>query len=198
MAPIVTKRPEMLIGVKRSPNTRPAAEMVTTSLKIPAMERVTTEVRFSRANSEAVIQNAIAPGNSKIAGPKKGPFAAIKTWRPRHNAGKPSTGMAIRNRDRNMMGARKKIEEKGLDVAGLRRRRICVRAQRKPEKKAAEMTRVKPRMENFTSPATIIITPAVMVAMMAIRRMEGVSRRKQKAKRRTKAREEDLHIAGYD
>jgi hypothetical protein len=30
---------------------------------------------------------------------------------------------------------------------------------------------------------------------MATRRHEGVSRRKRKAKRRTKAREEDLHIA---
>lgn len=35
----------MLIGVRVSWNTRPAARIVTTSLKMPAMESVTTEVR---------------------------------------------------------------------------------------------------------------------------------------------------------
>jgi hypothetical protein len=39
-------------------------------------------------------------------------------------------------------------------------------------------------------------TPTVIVAMMAMSFREGVSRRKRKAKRRTKARAEDLHIAG--
>lgn len=80
-------------------------------------------------------------------------------------------------------------------MAGLRRRRICVKAHRKPEKKAADMTRMKPRMEKATSPNTIIITPRVMVEIMATSRQEGDSRRKANAKRRTKAREEDLHIA---
>jgi len=105
-------------------------------------------------------------------------------------------GMARRKRVKNMMGARKKIDEKGLEVAGLRRRRICVRPQRKPEKKAAEMTRTKPRAEKSTSPKTIMITPTVMVAIMATRRHEGVSSRKMKANMSTKARDEDLHIAG--
>lgn len=82
-----------------------------------------------------------------------------------------------------------------MEVAGFRRSRICVRPQRKPLKRAAEMTRMKPRMENETSPATIMSTPIVMVAIMATRRQEGVSRRKRKANMRTKAREEDLHIA---
>lgn len=90
------------------------------------------------------------------------------------------------------------MEENGLAVAGLRRRRICVRPQRKPEKKAAEMTRMKPRVLKETSPATIIITPMVIVNIMATRRQEGISRRKRKAKQRTKAREEDLHIAGVE
>lgn len=81
-------------------------------------------------------------------------------------------------------------------VAGFRKRRIWVRAQRKPEKKAAEMTRMNPKAENSISPKTIITTPAVIVAMMATSRRDGDSRRKRKAKRRTKAREEDLHIAG--
>lgn len=70
-----------------------------------------------------------------------------------------------------------------------------MRPQRKPEKKAADMTRMNPRMEKSTSPATIMITPRVMVRIMSTRRQEGISRRKRKAKRRTKAREEDLHIA---
>lgn len=84
---------------------------------------------------------------------------------------------------------------KGLLVAGFRRRRICVRAQRKPEKKAAAMTRIKPIASNAASPATIIMTPRVIVAMMRISLMDGDSRRKRNAKQRTKAREEDLHMA---
>lgn len=83
----------------------------------------------------------------------------------------------------------------GLLVAGLRKRRICVRAQRKPEEKAAEMTRTKPRALNAVSPATIMTTPIVIVAMMRINLTDGVSRRNRNAKRRTKASEEDLHMA---
>ncbi len=169
---------------------------MTTSLKIPAMERVTTEVRFRRANSEAVIRKATTPGKSKRAGPMNGPFSSRSLWKPVTRAETPSTGMARRSRVRNIMGARKKIEEKGFDVAGLRRRRICVRAQRKPEKKAAVMTRKNPRAEKAISPKTIMITPMVMVAMMATRRQEGDSRRKRNANISTKAREDDLHIAG--
>ncbi len=95
-----------------------------------------------------------------------------------------------------MIGARKKIEENGFDVAGLRSRRIWVSAQRKPEKNAAEMTRMKPRSEKATSPDTIMMTPTVIVAMIRTSFTDGISRRKRKAKRRTKARAEDLHMAG--
>lgn len=84
---------------------------------------------------------------------------------------------------------------KGLLVAGFRRRRICVRAQRKPEKKAAAMTRMKPIASNAVSPATIIMTPRVIVAIMRISFIDGDSRRKRNAKQRTKAREDDLHMA---
>ena len=70
-----------------------------------------------------------------------------------------------------------------------------MRAQRKPEKKAEEMMRTKPRILNFASPATIMMTPIVMIAMIRTSLTEGVSRRKMKAKRRTKARAEDLHMA---
>ncbi len=85
---------------------------------------------------------------------------------------------------------------KGFEVAGLRRRRIWVRPQRKPEKKAEEMMRMKPRALKAVSPATIMMTPTVMVAMMRINLIDGDSRPKRKAKSSTKAREEDLHIAG--
>ena len=87
------------------------------------------------------------------------------------------------------------MEEKGLEVAGFRKRRICVSAQRKPEKKAAVMMRINPITLKSISPNTIIITPTVMVKMMRTSRMEGVSRRKTKAKRRTKPSAEDLHMA---
>lgn len=56
---------------------------------------------------------------------------------------------------------------------------------------------MKPMVLNATSPATIISTPKVMVRMMKISFQDGVSRRKRKAKRRTKIRVEDLVIAKY-
>ena len=89
---------------------------------------------------------------------------------------KPSTEMARMARLKNMIGARKKILLKGLLVAGFRSKRICVRAQRKPEKKAEEMMRTKPRALKSVSPATIIMTPTVMVKMTRINFIEGVSR----------------------
>ena len=84
----------------------PAADMVTTSLNIPAIERVTTEVLWRRANSADVIQNAITPGKTRMSGPRTGPFFSTKTPRPCHSAGNPSTGMAMMRRETNMMGAR--------------------------------------------------------------------------------------------
>lgn len=69
-----------------------------------------------------------------------------------------------------------------------------MRPQRKPEKKAELIMRPKPRASKAVSPATIIITPAVIVAMMRMSFQVGVSRRKMKAKRRTNARAEDLHM----
>jgi hypothetical protein len=123
------------------------------------------------------------------------PFASMRVWKPSKRAGKPSTGIARRKREPNITGARKKIEENGFEVAGLRRRRICVRPQRKPEKNAADITRMKPRAEKSTSPATIITTPPVMVAIMATSRHDGDSRRKRKANNNTNASEDDLHIA---
>ena len=52
-----------------------------------------------------------------------------------------------------------------------------------------------PTKSNWVSVETIRITPAVMMRMMPASRQEGLSRRNRKAKRRTNAREEDLHMA---
>lgn len=52
--------------------------------------------------------------------------------------------MARTNKLMNMTGARKKMDEKGLAVAGFRRRRICVSDHRKPDEHADDMTRMKP------------------------------------------------------
>ena len=123
------------------------------------------------------------------------PLAAASREKPEPRGPKPSMGMARRNMARKVTGVRKKRVEKGLEVAGLRRRRIWVRAQRKPEKKAERMIRMKPRRLKKVSPATIITTPAVMVRIIRISLREGVSSLKMKAQRRTKARAEDLHIA---
>lgn len=94
-----------------------------------------------------------------------------------------------------MIGARKKMDENGLDVAGLRRRRIWVRAQRNPEKNAAERMRTKPGREKEASPLTMRITPQVMTVIMVMRMMDGCSRWNTKAKSKTKARDEDLTMA---
>lgn len=102
----MTKRPEILIGVRGSWNTRPAAEIVTTSLKIPAMERVTTDVRCRRANSEAVMQKAMQPGKRRSKGPRMGPLTSTKVLSPSQSAGNPSTGVAMIRREANMIGAR--------------------------------------------------------------------------------------------
>ena len=101
----------------------------------------------------------------------------------------------MRAKVRNMTGAKKKMLLKGLLVAGFRNRRIWVKAQRKPEKKADEMISTKPSALKAVSPATIMTTPMVIVAIMRISLIEGASRRKRKAKSRTKANAEDLHIA---
>ena len=196
MLAIVTSKPEILIGVKGSWKTIPAAEIVITSLKIPHMLSVTTEVRCSNANSVEVRQNANVPGNSKSNMPRMDPFSAVNLAMPSASAEKPSMGMASSASERNMIGVRKKILLKGLLVAAFLNSKIWVSAQRKPEKNAELMIRRKPRASNAVSPATIITTPTVMVNIMRQRVIEGDSRRKRKAKRRTKARAEDLHIAG--
>lgn len=57
MAIIVTNRPEMLIGVSGSLNTMAAAEIVITSLKMPQIDSVTTEVRFKSLRDLSISEN---------------------------------------------------------------------------------------------------------------------------------------------
>ena len=127
--------------------------------------------------------------------PSAMPFCSTNLLIPFAREPKPSTGMAMMNRARNITGARKKIPLKGLLVAGFRSKRIWVSDQRNPEKKDAAITRIKPRALNSVSPATIITTPTVMVAIIKTSLIEGVSRWNRKAKRRINAKAEDLHIA---
>ncbi len=169
--------------------------MVTTSLKIPQIDNVTTLVRCNSANSEVVIKNARIPGNNNMPNPSGTPLTSNSSDNLSNKEEMPSTGNAMTSKLTNMMGAKKNMELKGLEVAGFRSNRICVRAHRNPEKNEADMTRMKPSALKAVSPATIMITPTVIVKMMRTSLMEGDSSRNKKAKSRTKAREEDLHIA---
>lgn len=106
----------------------------------------------------------------------------------------PSTAKAIIIREVNMTGVRKKRVENGFAVAGCRKRRIWVSPHRKPEKKAEAMIKMKPTALKAVSPATIMTTPIVIVAMIAISLREGVSKPKTNANRRTNASADDLHM----
>lgn len=164
-------------------------------MNMPQMLSVTTEVRFSRANSEDVIRNASTPGNKRMPVPSAAPFISKRCARPSLSAGNPSTGTAKMIKLKNITGARKKIDENGFAVAGLRSRRIWVRDHLKPDEQADAMTRMNPRAWKAVSPATIMMTPRVMMEIMNTRRHEGCSRRKRNAKIKTKPRADDLHIA---
>ena len=64
----------------------------------------------------------------------------------------------------------------------------------KPEKKDAEMARIKPVRWKSVSPNTIITTPNVILKIISVSLTVGDSRRNRKAKMRTNMRTEDLHI----
>jgi hypothetical protein len=97
-------------------------------------------------------------------------------------------------RETNMMGVSKKRVENGFEVAGWRSRRIWIKPHLKPEKNADAMTSVKPSALKAVSPATIITTPMVIVAIMMMSFIDGDSRRKRKANKSTKAKADDLHM----
>lgn len=197
MLTIVTSRPNTLIGVSCSPKVMLAADTVSTSLKMPQMDNVTTLVRFKRANSAEVIRKAIKPGKSRIPTPRLVPCKVRSSSRPVAIAPIPSTDSASTARTKNMIGANRKIEENGFAVAGWRSNSICVNDHRNPADKADDITRMKPRMSNSDSPKTIIVTPTVMTVITPVSFHDGFSRRKRNANIRTKPNEEDLHIAAY-
>jgi len=94
-----------------------------------------------------------------------------------------------------MIGVKKNNEANGFDVAGFRRRSICVRDHRNPEEKEAVINKENPKRLNAVSPATIITTPTVITAMMANSFQDGFSNLNIKANKSTKPSTEDLHIA---
>lgn len=59
---MVISKPAILTAVNWSWNTTPAALIVMTSLNMPQILSVTTEERFSRANSAEIMQKASTPG----------------------------------------------------------------------------------------------------------------------------------------
>lgn len=75
MAQNVVTKPITLTVDNLSPKYNAAATSVSSSLKIPAIERVNTLVLFKRKNSLMVIKNAINPGNIIITTPPKKPFS---------------------------------------------------------------------------------------------------------------------------
>lgn len=87
------------------------------------------------------------------------------------------------------------MEEKGLLVAGFRRRSNCVRDHRKPDNADAKITSIKPIATNCASLATIITTPIVMTEMTETSFQVTFSNRNKKAKTSTNANEDDLHMA---
>lgn len=126
--------------------------------------------------------------------PRKTPRTSVRVRSPAAISIGPSIGIAMTMRVVNMIGARRKSVANGLEVAGCRSRRICVRAQRKPEKNADAMTSPNPATLKAVSPKTIITTPTVMVQMMRMSLTLGVSSLKRKAKAKTNANAEDLHM----
>lgn len=70
---MVTTKPVTLTVVSLSWKIMPAALIVTTSLKIPQILRVTTEERFRSANSEEIMQNASTPGKIRRNEPNRFP-----------------------------------------------------------------------------------------------------------------------------
>ena len=116
--------------------------------------------------------------------------------RLRNNVVQLSTTRLTIASDTPITGDSQKIVAAGLSSPiFLFLRRTCVRLQRKPPDALAERTRMRPERTKWVSVATIRRTPIKMRKMTPTRRYENFSRRKRKAKRRTKIREEDLHMA---
>jgi hypothetical protein len=135
------------------------------------------------------------PGNKIMETAWIRPISATSSPNLSNNGPNPSTGIAIAKIETNIHGARKKMEENGFDVAGLRRRRICVRDHLNPDNAEAVRTNTKPIGINLASLATIKTTPSVMIDIIVTSFHVTFSRPKINAKTSTKANDEDLHMA---
>lgn len=147
------------------------------------------------ANSELTIRKAIIPGNTRMPNAWKNPWLSRSSPQRSNKGPNPSTGIAIARIARNMHGARKNIEEKGLAVAGFCKSNICVSDHRTPDRADAVITRANPMNTNCASLATIITTPTVMMPMIPTSFQVIFSSLKANANRRTNASDEDLHMA---
>lgn len=95
-----------------------------------------------------------------------------------------------------MIGASQKTVAAGLlNPIFLSRRRSCVKLHLRPPRALALITMIKPFNTKWVSVATIRRIPENIRSMTAIRCHENISKRKTNANKRTKMREEDLHIA---
>jgi len=74
----------------------------------------------------------------------------------------------------------------------------CVSDHRRPPSADAVRTWTMPTASNCVSVETMRTTPDVMMRMMPTSRHDGTSRRNRKAKMRTKASDDDLHMAARD
>ena len=147
------------------------------------------------ANSLLTIRKAITPGKRRMAAELIAPFCAANSANLSLSGPNPSTGIAIVRIEMNIIGARKNIEENGLEVAGFLNSRICVSDHRSPDRAEDMITRIKPIGTNVASPATIITTPTVITVMTPTNCHVTFSRRNIKANIKTNAKAEDLHIA---
>lgn len=147
------------------------------------------------ANSLLTIRKAIAPGKIRMTAVLIAPFSAANSANLSPSGPNPSTGIAIARIEMNIMGARKNIEENGLEVAGFLNSRICVSDHRSPDRAEDKIIRIKPIGTNVASPATIITTPTVITAMTPTNFHVTFSRRNIKANIKTNPKAEDLHIA---
>ena len=113
-----------------------------------------------------------------------------------NNENQSSSNMLLRIMNRPIKGLNQNMVAMGLfmPICSLCKS-ICVNAHRRPPIAEAVRTWMAPVRTNCVSAATIMMTPTVMSVMMPISDHRIFSNLNIKAKRSTKARLDDLHIA---
>lgn len=141
------------------------------------------------------MQKAMIPGHSRkkrvlrvLPGVAKNWFAKILL--------QPSMKSVVTSNETPIIGASQKSVAAGLCMPMfLLRISSCVRLHRRPPRALAEVTSRKPLRTKWVSVATMRSTPAQMRNITPMSRHENFSSRRRNAKRRTKTRDDDLHIA---